>query len=61
MQQAMLQLNHESQSAGDPPVYAGIAVNSGTVMAGSFGSSVYIQRIHRHRRHRKPGIPDGRI
>lgn len=41
MQQAMLQLNHESQSAGDPPIYAGIAVNSGTVMAGSFGSSVY--------------------
>ncbi|EGV17009.1 adenylate/guanylate cyclase domain-containing protein [Thiocapsa marina] len=41
MQQAMLELNRESQIIGEPSIYAGIAVNSGSVMAGSFGSRVY--------------------
>jgi adenylate cyclase len=38
MQRAMLEVNRESQEVGDPSLYAGIAVNSGRVMAGSFGS-----------------------
>jgi adenylate cyclase len=41
MQQAMLELNLESRLTGEPSIYAGIAVNSGSVMAGSFGSRVY--------------------
>ncbi|MFB1488210.1 MULTISPECIES: adenylate/guanylate cyclase domain-containing protein [unclassified Thiocapsa] len=41
MQQAMLELNRESQLIGEPRIYAGIAVNSGSVMAGSFGSRIY--------------------
>lgn len=41
MQQAMLGLNRESQLIAEPSIYAGIAVNSGSVMAGSFGSRVY--------------------
>ena len=41
MQQAMAELNRENQRRGDPRLYAGIAVNTGTVMAGSFGSSMH--------------------
>jgi adenylate cyclase len=42
MQQAMVELNRESESRGEPRIYVGIAVNTGQVMAGSFGS-----RLHR--------------
>jgi adenylate cyclase len=38
MQQAMVELNLEAEARGEPRLYAGIAVNSGPVMAGSFGS-----------------------
>lgn len=38
MQQAMVALNRESESRGEPRLYLGIAVNTGAVMAGSFGS-----------------------
>lgn len=41
MQQTMATLNRESESHGDPRLYAGIAVSTGDVMAGSFGSDVY--------------------
>jgi adenylate cyclase len=41
MQQAMLELNQESQRLGEPNIFAGIAVNSGSVMAGSFGSRLH--------------------
>jgi adenylate cyclase len=41
MQQAMVELNRESQLIGEPSIYAGIAVSSGSVMAGSFGSRAY--------------------
>jgi len=42
MQQAMADLNRESEARGEPRLYLGIAVNTGPVMAGSFGS-----RLHR--------------
>ena len=38
MQHAMVELNLESAARGEPRLYAGIAVNTGEVMAGSFGS-----------------------
>ncbi len=38
MQQAMVELNLESAARGEPRLYVGIAVNTGEVMAGSFGS-----------------------
>jgi len=38
MQQAMVELNLESVARGEPRLYVGIAVNTGEVMAGSFGS-----------------------
>jgi len=41
MQQSMLELNKESRLTGEPSIFAGIAVNTGQVMAGSFGSRVY--------------------
>lgn len=41
MQQAMLELNRESRQAGEPNIFAGIAVNTGNLMAGSFGSRLY--------------------
>lgn len=39
MQRAMLELNHENHAQGLPRIYAGIAVNTGSVVAGSFGSA----------------------
>ncbi|EGV31627.1 adenylate/guanylate cyclase [Thiorhodococcus drewsii AZ1] len=41
MQQAMADLNRQSEAQGEPRIYAGIAVSTGDVMAGSFGSDVY--------------------
>ncbi|NEV60896.1 adenylate/guanylate cyclase domain-containing protein [Thiorhodococcus minor] len=41
MQQTMADLNRHSEARGEPRLYAGIAVSSGEVMAGSFGSSLY--------------------
>lgn len=41
MQQAVIELNRENQAAGDPVIFAGIALSSGRVMAGSFGSRLY--------------------
>jgi adenylate cyclase len=41
MQQAMVELNRRNQSKGLPNLYAGIALNTGTAMAGSFGSDVH--------------------
>lgn len=41
MQQAMLELNREGREAGEPSIFAGIAVNTGHLMAGSFGSPLY--------------------
>lgn len=41
MQHAMQALNRRSQARGEPALYVGIAINTGQVMAGSFGSSVY--------------------
>ena len=38
MQQAMAELNLEAQARAEPRLYVGIAVNTGLVMAGSFGS-----------------------
>ena len=38
MQQAMAELNLELEARGEPRLYLGIAVNTGQVMAGSFGS-----------------------
>ena len=37
MQQAMERLNRGHQARGEPALYAGIAINTGSVMAGSFG------------------------
>jgi adenylate cyclase len=41
MQRAMERLNRRCAQRGDPMLYIGIAINTGPVMAGSFGSSVY--------------------
>ena len=41
MQQAMGTLNREAEARGEPRLYAGIAVNTGEVMAGSFGSPLH--------------------
>ena len=41
MQQAMVGLNRASRARGEPSLYAGIAINTGHAMAGSFGSSMH--------------------
>ena len=41
MQHAMVKLNQISRGRGEPSLYAGIAVNTGRVMAGSFGSALH--------------------
>lgn len=41
MQQAMVELNESHKEQGLPALYAGIGINSGEVMAGSFGSRDY--------------------
>jgi adenylate cyclase len=41
MQQAMAELNEHHRECGLPSLYAGIGINSGEVMAGSFGSEDY--------------------
>jgi adenylate cyclase len=41
MQQAMVELNRHSEQRGEPRLYAGIAINTGPVMAGSFGSGLH--------------------
>ncbi|MBK1646000.1 guanylate cyclase [Thiocapsa imhoffii] len=41
MQHAMLDLNRASQTMGDPAIFAGIAVNNGPMLVGSFGSTLY--------------------
>jgi adenylate cyclase len=41
MQQAMVEFNRQSQARGQPRLYVGIAVNTGEMMAGSFGSREY--------------------
>lgn len=41
MQQAMANMNRDSEARGEPSLYAGIAVSTGDVMAGSFGSQLY--------------------
>ena len=41
MQIAMMQLNARHRDSGMPPVFMGIGVNTGLVMAGTFGSELY--------------------
>lgn len=41
MQLALAELNLEAEARGEPRLFAGIAVNTGPVMAGSFGSRRY--------------------
>jgi adenylate cyclase len=41
MQMAMMDLNARHKAAGMPPVYMGIGINTGLVMAGKFGSELY--------------------
>ncbi|SDX78675.1 adenylate cyclase [Allochromatium warmingii] len=41
MQLGMIDLNRQSEARGEPRLYAGIAVSTGDVMAGCFGSEVY--------------------
>jgi adenylate cyclase len=41
MQQTMADLNRQSEARGEPRLYAGIALSTGEVMAGSFGSALY--------------------
>ncbi len=41
MQQAMVQFNRVSRGRGEPSLYAGIAINTGRAMAGSFGSALH--------------------
>ena len=41
MQLALAELNLEAEACGEPRLFAGVAVNTGPVMAGSFGSRQY--------------------
>jgi len=41
IQLALAELNVEAEACGEPRVFAGVAVNTGPVMAGSFGSRHY--------------------
>ncbi|WP_246237521.1 adenylate/guanylate cyclase domain-containing protein [Caldichromatium japonicum] len=41
MQLGMIDLSHRNERQGEPRLYAGIALSTGDVMAGSFGSEVY--------------------
>jgi adenylate cyclase len=41
MQHSMVELNREAESRGEPRLYLGVAVNTGAVMAGSFGSQLH--------------------
>jgi adenylate cyclase len=41
IQLALAELNAEAEACGEPRVFAGVAVNTGPVMAGSFGSRRY--------------------
>ncbi len=41
MQIAMMQLNAKHKDSGVPPVFMGIGINTGLVMAGRFGSELY--------------------
>jgi adenylate cyclase len=41
MQVAMMALNARHKESGTPPVYMGIGVNTGPVIAGTFGSELY--------------------
>ncbi len=41
MQIAMVELNARHKDAGMPPIFMGIGVNTGLVMAGQFGSELY--------------------
>ncbi len=41
MQQAIAEMNWQSGERDEPQIYAGIGINTGEVMAGSFGSAIY--------------------
>jgi adenylate cyclase len=41
MQIALMQLNDRHKESGMPPVFMGIGINTGLVMAGTFGSELY--------------------
>jgi adenylate cyclase len=41
MQLGMIDLNRQSEARGEPRLYAGIALSTGDVMAGCFGSDIY--------------------
>jgi adenylate cyclase len=41
MQIAMMELNARHRESGMPPIYMGIGINTGLVMAGKFGSELY--------------------
>ncbi|MEA3640292.1 MAG: adenylate/guanylate cyclase domain-containing protein [Lamprobacter sp.] len=41
MQRAMLMLNQDSRERGLPEIFAGIAVNTGSLVAGSFGATAH--------------------
>lgn len=41
MQIALMQLNGRHKASGMPPVFMGIGINTGLVMAGTFGSELY--------------------
>lgn len=41
MQLALAELNQQAEACGEPRLFAGIAINTGPVMAGSFGSREY--------------------
>ena len=41
MQLALAELNREAEACGEPRLFAGVAINTGPVMAGSFGSRQY--------------------
>jgi adenylate cyclase len=43
MQHAMLRLNRGHQLRGEPALYVGIAINTGSVMAGSFGPRRHLE------------------
>ncbi len=43
MQQVMIDINRESTTRDQPAIYAGIGINTGEVMAGTFGSALHYE------------------
>ena len=60
MTEALALLNKDWVNAGSAVISIGIGINTGTVTVGNIGSAKKTP-VHRHRRQRQSGLPDGRF